>query len=277
MGYQVKWVEEHLGVTRRAICVMEKKQILPENKDGKYRDFSDEDIEKIWNVKILQGIGYSLDEIFEILNTENFDFHESITQKVSELEEKVEYLNEMIGYARYIKYKGKVPFGPEYIGRIKVGSFNDIIRKACNINDSSFDKNMQKIVELTKEGRERMISEKEAVELYDACKELLGIMKNWREPLSESVIPPALISRKDKGARNPEVQLLVKIMYESLVEIPELNDLTVDEFARMTAEKYQIGDNGEMNRLNLGEDVCNFMADAFAVFAGYSSYKDMAS
>ena len=31
MGYQVKWVEEHLGVTRKALRIYEEKSLMPKN------------------------------------------------------------------------------------------------------------------------------------------------------------------------------------------------------------------------------------------------------
>ena len=91
MGYHVKWVEEHLGVTRKALRLYEGKGLLPKNEGGRYRSYDDEDIERIWAIKVLQGMGYTLNEIAEIAHFEGekeFDFQSSITQKVKKLEEK---------------------------------------------------------------------------------------------------------------------------------------------------------------------------------------------
>ena len=56
MGYKVKWVEDHLGISRKALRNYERLGLMPPNKDEKYRDYSDEDIDRIWSIKILQGV-----------------------------------------------------------------------------------------------------------------------------------------------------------------------------------------------------------------------------
>lgn len=87
MGYKVKWVEENLGVSRKALRNFEAKGLMPKN-DGGYRDYSDVDIDRIWTIRILQGMGYTLTEIVNMTNDETFDFDSSIQTKVKELEKK---------------------------------------------------------------------------------------------------------------------------------------------------------------------------------------------
>lgn len=77
MGYKVKWVEENLGVSRKALRNFEAKGLMPKN-DGGYRDYSDVDIDRIWTIRILQGMGYTLTEIVNMTNDETFDFDSSI-------------------------------------------------------------------------------------------------------------------------------------------------------------------------------------------------------
>lgn len=42
MGYKVKWVEDHLGISRKALRNYERLGLMPPNKGGKYRDYSDD-------------------------------------------------------------------------------------------------------------------------------------------------------------------------------------------------------------------------------------------
>ena len=88
MGYKVKWVEDNLGVTRKALRVFEKAGLMPENKGGQYRDYDDDDIDHIWTIRVLQGMGYSIKEICDMVTDDGFDFDTSISQKVEQLEEK---------------------------------------------------------------------------------------------------------------------------------------------------------------------------------------------
>ena len=66
MGYSVKWVEENLGVTRKALRGFEQIGLMPKNKDRKARDYDDGDLDRIWSIRVLQGMGYTLKEIVEM-------------------------------------------------------------------------------------------------------------------------------------------------------------------------------------------------------------------
>ena len=66
MGYKVKWIEDNLGVTRKALRVFEDAGLMPKNQNSQHRDYSDEDIERIWSIRVLQGMGYSLKEIYQV-------------------------------------------------------------------------------------------------------------------------------------------------------------------------------------------------------------------
>ena len=70
MGYTVKWVEEHLGITRKALRNYEKKKLMQadasRNPINNYREYTDEDIERLWAIKVLQGIGFTVSEIKDL-------------------------------------------------------------------------------------------------------------------------------------------------------------------------------------------------------------------
>lgn len=71
MGYKVKWVEENLGVSRKALRNFEKHGLMPANEGGGYRDYSDEDIERIWAIRLFQGMGYTLKELVKCTSCKN--------------------------------------------------------------------------------------------------------------------------------------------------------------------------------------------------------------
>lgn len=87
MGYKVKWVEDHLGISRKALRNYERLGLMPPNKGGKYRDYSDEDIDRIWSIKLLQGVGYSLTEIRELMDNPEADFINQSQKKLLSLKE----------------------------------------------------------------------------------------------------------------------------------------------------------------------------------------------
>ena len=86
MKYTVNWVQKNLGVTRKTLRNYEEKGLMDkttfQNPDNKYREYSDQDIEKIWLYRLLQGVGYSLDEIVEMTQNTDFDFQASLSEKI---------------------------------------------------------------------------------------------------------------------------------------------------------------------------------------------------
>ena len=97
VGYKVKWVEDHLGISRKALRNYERLGLMPPN-----RDYSDEDIDRIWSIKLLQGVGYSLAEIRELMDNPEADFYKSISEKVVELERKRDDITNFIEFANAI-------------------------------------------------------------------------------------------------------------------------------------------------------------------------------
>lgn len=87
MGYSAKWVRDKLGVTRDMIRYYEKEELIPirssRNPANNYRDYSEEDIERIWCIKLLIGIGFSVKEIKQLMTDPSFDFDTAIAKKWS--------------------------------------------------------------------------------------------------------------------------------------------------------------------------------------------------
>ena len=92
LGYSVKWVVENLGITRDMLRYYEKEQLIPidetRNPLNKYRDYSEEDIERIWAIKLLIGIGFSAKEIRSFGDDPKFNFYDAISKKVDQLENR---------------------------------------------------------------------------------------------------------------------------------------------------------------------------------------------
>mgnify|MGYP003299587528 CR=1 FL=1 len=71
MGYKVKWVEDNLGITRKALRVFESAGLMPKNEGSKYRDYTEDDIDRLWTIRVLQGMGYTLKEIAQMCSFEH--------------------------------------------------------------------------------------------------------------------------------------------------------------------------------------------------------------
>lgn len=276
MGYKVKWVEENLGVSRKALRGFEKFGLMPPNENGGYRDYSDEDIDRIWSIRVQQGMGYSLKEIAAIAENENFDFDESLAEKVKQLEKEKSEVEKHLGYAKTIKLTGRFPSRPKEMGTVKFDEFYEKALNEWNINDTPQTQQYQEIADMILNQSEYEWKESDLGKLFSFLENLKEQSLNWEAYMVEQILPKAIISRSSLGAGDPEVQLLVKMMYENRENIsPEMKAMTVNQFVRFESSSYIAGDVARLKERDYGKEGCQFMADAIAIFGGYNDYSEV--
>ena len=83
-------------------------------------------------------MGYKFKEIANMFDDKQFNFNNSITQKISELEEEKKKIERYLGYARTIKLTGRFPLRPKQIGEMKVKEFQENALEDWNIVDDIF-------------------------------------------------------------------------------------------------------------------------------------------
>lgn len=278
MGYRVKWVEENLGISRKALRIYEREGLMPENKNSLPRDYSEEDIERIWFIRVMQGMGYTVKEIAALVNgsdTEELDFQESIARKVMDLERKKEEIEKHLGYAKTIKLTGRFPSRPEEIGTMKFDEFYEKAIEGWNINNDPQTETFQEITELILNKSPEEWNDTDVGRLFGLLDSCNFADMNVEAIMSDAILPKAILKRKDLGYNNPEVQVLVKLIYENQVEIiPELAEMTPQQFARYQSSAYLYGDLAKLKEKEYGKDGCKFLADAIATFGGYIDADD---
>jgi DNA-binding transcriptional MerR regulator len=91
--YQIEEVAQKTGLTKRAIRHYEEKGLIaPERTEAQYRLYSDEDVERITQIKSYkQSIGFTLSEIKDV-----FDLEETIRDMVTEDGKSPEAVNKMV-------------------------------------------------------------------------------------------------------------------------------------------------------------------------------------
>ena len=276
MGYQVKWVEDNLGVTRRALRVWEEKGLMSQNKDRKYRNYSDEDIERIWTIKVLQGMGYSLNEIKDMADDENFDFEVSLAKKIKELEKKKVEIEKHLGYAQTIKMIGRFPLRPKNMGSVKFDDFYEKALNEWNVNEDPEAKRYKELVDLYLNTPEAEFKDTDIGKVFEFLQELQKVMTNTEAIMMEKIIPLEILKRQEKGTADQEVQLLVKILYENRVcNVPEISGMTKNQFVRFESSSYIFGDIARMKEREYGKEGCEFIANAIAFFGGYNCYGEI--
>lgn len=295
MGYSVKWVTDNLGVTRKALRLLEddKYQLMPKNKNGQYRDYTDEDIERIWFIKTLQGIGYTLQEISDmrvLAENDDWDIQESLAQKIIELEKAIAEKEHHLGYAKAIKLTGRLPTLPK---GAKHGNFEDFKKKSIdewNINNIPEAKVYQEFLNAYISLPSKAITSTDNIseELFEKMKKFFETFNLSALDNESAILVLALqksISKKRSlGTNHPEVQTLVKLLHEadmellgSLIGNDKLPNFTQEEYACYVLPSYLLGDVSQAKEKNLGKENCQFIADAIAVYGGYKDADDYLS
>lgn len=274
MGYSVKWVVENLGITRDMIRYYEKEKLLPDNKSrnptNKYRDYSDDDIERIWGIKLLIGIGFTAKEIYDLMYNPDFDFDTAIAKKVAELERKHDENLIYLEFAKSIKLLGRVPTTPQ-IGSVKFNDFLEYVHENWNFYEDPRSAPFMQMAdiliskipqELSPNEVERIL---EMIENFDAE----GMMHTYTLHGYYQVIS----DMKDLGYNSDVVQRVVRLLHEYLVNHntkPELDGKITPQFiAKYTAPFFLGGDVAILYEQNYGKEGCLFIAQALAYYGGY--------
>lgn len=277
MSYQVKWVAEHLGVTRKALRIYEEKGLMPKNEGGQYRSYNEEDLDRIWAIKVLQGMGYSLSEIVDLVsavNGEDFDFQESISQKVISLEAKRAEAERLLGYAKMIQLTGRFPSRPKEMGSVTFDAFHENALEGWNVHNDPRAESAQTLVGQLLEQPEDSWGESELGRMLQALLDFGMNRAAMEATLSLDILQKAIISRSDQGADSAEVQLLVKILYEQVQKFAGDDAMPPHHFGRLYSSSIMEGQIGQSSQQKYGTDGCAFLADAIAIFGGFKNYED---
>lgn len=277
VGYKVKWVEDNLGVTRKALRGFEKAGLMPKNENRQVRDYDEDDIDRIWTIRVLQGMGYSIKEIVNMVNDKEFDFDSSIAQKILELEEEKRKVERYLGYAQKIKLTGRFPLRPRKMGEMKFDEFQNRAIEGWNIVEDSQGAEYAKLAELI------LAKSPEEWENTD-----LGCMLSSLEQmmmldvdvlLVEYVLPKAIVKRMYYGAEHPDIQFMIKLIYENQNALGLVcgmeEKMTVKQFARIYSSSYLAGDVAKIKMRDYSKEECEFIAEAVSVFGGYKNHDEL--
>lgn len=270
MGYKVKWVEDNLGVSRKALRGFEKAGLMPENTGRQYRDYDDDDIDRIWAIRVLQGMGYSIKEIVDMVNDEDFDFDSSLIQKIEELEAEKKKVERHLGYAKTIKFTGRFPSRPRKMGEMKFEDFQEQALTGWNMTDDPQAIEYQKLAETILSKSPEEWEDTDLGRMFSLLGNLATMDTDFL--LVEYVLPKEIAKRIEFGASHPEVQLMVKMLYDNQRTVNQLGDLSSKQFARFYSSSYLSGDVAKLKARDFSEKECEFIAEAVSIFGGFESY-----
>ena len=273
--YGIKDIEELLGIKRSTIRHWEEIGLL--NKPSRnvinnsYREYTKEDLNSIWAIKLLRGIGYTTTEIQEnIIGNENFDFYKSISKKVEELEKQENEARLYLEFAKTIEMTGRVP--TVEIGTMRFEDFIEYSRKEWNFfKDDEFVPGMEKIIEkkiedYTEEDLNTLLQQLEKISVdyiylaLEGCKSaywrVFSTLKNCR--VSDEIIKNIFISFCDE-------------INQKYTENTFGRKLTINEIAKYLSPNFM--DNATTRKENdiYGKETLQFIAE---IFEYYENYKE---
>lgn len=109
----------------------------------------------------------------------------------------------------------------------------------------------------------------------------LEMMKNTDLDLllAEYVLPKVICKRKALGADHPEIQLMVKLIYENQNILGQAygmeGEMTIKQFSRFYSSSYLAGDVAKLKAGEYSEEDCEFIAEALSIFGGYKNHDEL--
>lgn len=272
--YSMKWLKDNLGITSEMVRNYEKKGLMVKganrNLINNYREYSKEQVEKLWAIKVLISIGFTTAEIKKFMTDSNYDFDVAIAQKVEKLEKKQLECTEALEYAKTIKLTGRVP-NVTTLGSMKFDEFISIAKKEWNIfKDPQFGAAVE-LADLMANRSEDLLKSEEFDKIVDLFEQmdLESIQYSCQlHAYCQLIAELKMLDYKDKS-----VQTAVKILYEYLMRNRDLKGLDEELlpkwFSKYFASSFINGDVAVVHERNFGKEGCIFIAKAVAHFGGY--------
>lgn len=270
MTYRVKWVEDNLGVSRKALRIYEEMGLMPKNEDGQYREYDDTDIDRIWTIKQFQGMGYRLKEIPVLLEADEDYFKVSLDDKIHEIESRIDEEIRLLKYARMIQLTGRIPSlrsGDNYI------PFDEFLEQnKSEWNTDLFSDEYLKLIDKVVGRNSKSITANDIDNLFASLQ-----VDDESEMIQAAILDSALLEliakRSNLSPSHPEVQLLVSFLYENLCEkiVKGKASWNKDTFVKLYTLTLIGGDLAKAHIDKLGREGCRFASDAIAIFCGYSN------
>ncbi|MBQ2819320.1 MAG: MerR family transcriptional regulator [Clostridia bacterium] len=229
------------------------------------REYSQKDIETVWEAYLYKKMGLSYDQIVEILRGKNIPIRDQFNGMIQKYENQIEELRAIIDFIKYVKGVGYIPNRTD--GILGSKNFKDYLVDL--IEDLDKDRKLQRILDVTDSILSiNDIDTLEKDHLYKIEKEVNEIIPDFTEEDREEY-SLAFISLKDMLEVNPraeETQRIISTIYSFQKKLCGY-DLTVLDFVNgfITIFEHD-SDIREVYMRLLGEKTCNYLCKALIEF-----------
>lgn len=284
MKYQNKWILTNLGITRKALCIYEDYGLIDkkstQNPNNRYREYSEDDLAKLWFIWLLEQVGFRLSEIKTILYNPEADEWSTLNEKIERLESEKKLTEGKIHALRYMRATGHIPF-PKRFGEAK---FSDMLSEVQN--GLYEDNDLQALLEL-QDGFSQIekqipqwstisdeMFERRFDKIVSTLQPLLGqeFVQNafWIMHLVNQLTYEIINNKGIYPPEDPSTQKAVFLAYSACCNLifgKNANEVPRDFWARYTISYFSNCDMGFYNINKLGKEACDYICDAIIYFA----------
>lgn len=269
MGYSIKWIEENLGITRKAIRYYEEKELLPKNQNSEYRNFNDEEIKRIWYIKTFLNMGFTATELKNLNNLTDKEFYNIMTNKVEELTKEIKEKERVLEVANTVKLTGRIPY-LEKLGDMKFDVFIDKVKNDFVIKSPEYEEQLINIMNNVSLTNNNSIY---SIDKIEQVKELLGNNEVRMAKIIESYYM-LLNEFQDQDYKSEFIQKIVEKFYIYLKNNASSEFTPINFIEDVDPLNYE-GDVGIINEIMYGKKGCSYISKAIRYFGKVNKDKSI--
>lgn len=270
MSYNTHWIEKYMGITRKTLLTYEDKGFVKphRNPDTNFREYSDEELMRIWQIKLLVELKYSFKEIIELQQAEDFSIRDSIDKKIKKLEREKERIEQLIGIARMIKITGRIPtIKTDKLGEEVFEDFFQFVKASWNVNADPKLSEYATLVENLSEKPQEEWTEEEVLQFMDYMDDAQLDIGFTMHQYCMDILENRLL-----GVSDISVQGSVKQLYDYLrIKFTEYGaEFTPERFYDLIGNSFIDGSSALMMEQQYGKEGCQFIFEAIEYFARHN-------
>ena len=199
------------------------------NENYKPREYSQKDLEVVWNAYLYRKIGLPYEQIKQLLDGKEISIRDSAIDLIQKYENQIEELQLLIDFLKYIKCVGVIPTPPESLMESK--NFRDYL--ADFIKHLDPDKKLKAYLSVAEYMAETPLSGIEEEKMDEIIATISESNPNVDDDdMSIAGEAYAKLSKlMDRPVKSPEVQEVIHILYNYQKKLANNPNLTVWDFA----------------------------------------------
>lgn len=265
----------NLGIDRNFLRICEEKKLIdPKRVDSEWitnknyvpREYTQKEIEIVWNAYLCRKMGLSFEEIKALNRGEEVCTRASLSKMISKYENQIQELQAIVDFMKYVKGFGFIPSPPSE----SLGSTDFKNYLIDFINQIDHDRSIKKYIEFTDRFANIADFEKitdDDVACFDTLTEELALSFDVTEIDTNGQI---ILSLKEKTHLDPmcdDVQSIIRLLYDSQKRAHKNANMSAWDFAYTYVYMLLLdSDLSAFFKNALGEDVFDFLVLALLAF-----------